>query len=336
MLINQLKTKLLAILLVIATLLSSITFMPIKANAYSNSKSIVDLSDYNKMLKVDTSTMTFYYVISIKDEDINISTPYNTAVLYGIELKKNSNNGLTIPATVKYKDNNGEQYICRVTAIAGGIKNSKTNYKLQGKLDFSKAIYCTKVDSYAFALSSLKAKTGFLITSLNLGNVTKIGQLAFAGNSHLTSVTMNKVTTLYDGAFYECSRLKTIYMPKVTFIDRQVFSGCTNLRIVTFASNTKISKIGQKAFYECNSLYLIRLKNANGTYTNNKLPKVNTIDEYAIMGSFKSISLNTSKVNAYAFSYCRNLTKVTNSNKKCKYDANAFAYTPYGTKNKRK
>lgn len=72
--------------------------------------------------------------------------------------------------------------------------------------------------------------------------------VTFASGSSLTSINRGTVQGKdyrYDyGAFEECTALKSIIIPsQVTLIDRLSFKKCTSLESVTFASNSKLTRI---------------------------------------------------------------------------------------------
>lgn len=86
------------------------------------------------------------------------------------------------------------------------------------------------------------------------GNVTSIGNYAFAFCDYLTSITIpNSVTTIGNYAFWGCSALKNTIIPVgVTAIKNSTFSGCSSLANITIPNT--VTSIESSAFYECSSL----------------------------------------------------------------------------------
>ena len=110
--------------------------------------------------------------------------------------------------------------------------------------------------------------------------VTEIKDRAFFGRTDLTSVVIpNGVTRIGEKAFYNCTKLSYIIIPdSVTEIGHSAFEDCINLVSVTIPKNlteicdrtfwgcrkltsliipdgmTKLTRIGEKAFYLCDKL----------------------------------------------------------------------------------
>lgn len=117
------------------------------------------------------------------------------------------------------------------------------------------------------------------ITFHENGQLTEIGQFAFA-NCPMTSITIpSSVEVIADDAFYNCndlttvniaanSRLKTIgarafwicgmtsiTLPKsVTEIKADAFNGCFKLETVAFEEGSALEEIGANAFHRCDKL----------------------------------------------------------------------------------
>ena len=86
------------------------------------------------------------------------------------------------------------------------------------------------------------------------GEVTTIGNYAFANYDSLTSVTIpDSVTTIGEEAFYDCDSLTSITIgDSVTTIGEMAFWGCSSLTSVTIPDS--VTEIGYQAFSGCTSL----------------------------------------------------------------------------------
>ena len=122
-----------------------------------------------------------------------------------------------------------------------------SNYYFDGKgiLTFDGNV--TFVGDYAFAeCSNLKSIT-------IPDRVTKIGEKAFRECSNLASVTLGKRVSDISGAFYGCSSLTSVTIPdKVTSIRSETFKYCSSLTNITIPD--KVTSIGKEAFYGCSNL----------------------------------------------------------------------------------
>ena len=86
------------------------------------------------------------------------------------------------------------------------------------------------------------------------GDVTMIGDDAFAERTSLTSVTIpDSVTLIGNGAFSSCTSLTSVLIPdSVTTIGNYAFCYCTSLTSVTIGDS--VTTIGNEAFLYCKSL----------------------------------------------------------------------------------
>ena len=158
----------------------------------------------------------------------------------------------------------------------------------------------------------------YLIT-VNLPNVTSIGNYAFSGCSNSTSIDLPNVTSIGDYAFFCCTSLTSIDLPNVTSIGDSAFSGCSNLTSIDLPN---APSIGDNTFYDCTSL------------TSIDLPNVTSIGGYAFYDctSLTSIDLpNVTSIGGYAFNRCTSLTKIiigTDSDMCTLKSTNTFDNTP--------
>lgn len=113
------------------------------------------------------------------------------------------------------------------------------------------------------------------LASVDLNNVTRIGNSVFSGCSSLTSIDLHNITSIGRYAFWNCSKLTSVALPddsvsledsifdgctgltsidlkKATTIPNYTFSGCTGLTSVTIPEN--VTSVGGAAFYKCSNL----------------------------------------------------------------------------------
>ena len=90
------------------------------------------------------------------------------------------------------------------------------------------------------------------LTSVNLPNVTSIGNNAFISCYSLKSINLPNVTSLGDTVFSACYSLKELIMPKVSSVGANEFNSCYNLRSLTVAEGCNFN--GNQFTY-CPALY---------------------------------------------------------------------------------
>lgn len=97
-------------------------------------------------------------------------------------------------------------------------------------------------------------KQCFCLASISLPKATTIGKQAFYNCTKLTTINLPKATTIEYNTFNNCYSLATIDLPAATEIGANAFSACTDL---TTASLPKAAKIGASTFIYCSSLTTI-------------------------------------------------------------------------------
>ena len=164
-------------------------------------------------------------------------------------------------------------------------------------------------------------------SKLIIGDVTSIGNCAFANCDNLTSIIIpNGVTSIGDYAFKDCSNLTSITIPRsVTSIGSSAFYGCSSLTSITIPNS--VTSIGSSAFYKCSSLTSIIIPDSvtsMGDYafkdcsnlTSITIPRsVTSIGSSAFYGcsSLTSIIIpnGVTSIGSSAFSGCSSLTSIT-------------------------
>ncbi len=157
-----------------------------------------------------------------------------------------------------------------------------------------------------------------LLQSINLNNVSVIGDYAFYYSTSLTSIILGPtVSTIGVQAFYNCTNLTSINLPSsLTSIGTNIFQGCTGLTSVTIdAENTSFITIGNALFSYDGSILYSYYDYVSTSYT---IPdSVTTINEYAFASNtaIQSITMNNVvTIGNAVFQDCTNLSSITLSN----------------------
>lgn len=173
--------------------------------------------------------------------------------------------------------------------LNAGVEESSVNLTLKG---------ITKISTNAF-YDSDTAKYGYGLKTLNLPDVTTVGNKGLSNCDNLTSVSLPNVTTIEKNAFYDSDNLTSVSLPNATTVGEYAFGNCDNL---TSASLPNVTTVGKYAFYYC------------GKLTSVEIPKVTTIETYtfAYCGSLASVSLpNVTTIESVAFYKCTQLATVS-------------------------
>lgn len=188
-------------------------------------------------------------------------------------------------------------------------------YGMKVDIDYSD----TGIETDTVAPSTLLAETDALQngTQLVIGNITKIGDMAFKGCTRLTNIVLsNGVTSIGNSAFSNCTDLKSITLSdSVTSIGNSAFSHCTDLETVTIPNS--VTSIGSYAFYYCNSLNSITIPE-----------RVTSIDErvFAYCTNLKNVIIpdGVTLIGNSAFGHCTCLTSITIPNSVTSIKGHAF------------
>jgi len=146
-----------------------------------------------------------------------------------------------------------------------------------------------------------------ILTSVVLPNtITKIGEDAFSSCPLLKTVTLStSLREIADYTFVGCRSLKEIEIPaSVTKIGNFAFNGCTTLTSVTFAEDSTLSEIGDRAFAACYGL------------VNMVLPSdLTAIGSYTFMDCYMLEAINipskVEKIGSFAFNGCIKIGQIT-------------------------
>ncbi len=166
-------------------------------------------------------------------------------------------------------------------------------------------------------------------TTIDGVNIVKISNFAFQNQSSLKSIVIpNEIIDIGISAFENCNNLVEVNFPeKLQYIRRDAFKNCALKEIKIFSD---VEKIGDYAFWGCNSLEFIEVNKDNSKFSSvdgvlfNKektkliqYPVGNNRTEYQIPNGIVEIG-------NWAFNNCHNLTNIILPNSVKKINANAF------------
>ena len=187
-------------------------------------------------------------------------------------------------------------------------------------LDFNEAM--TKISDEAF----MNTKCFDASKTLNLKNVTEIGEKAFL-NSSITKIDFNKVKKIGANAFENSKLFGELDFKQVETIEDGAFKNC---KYLTKTINGNISKIGKQSFYECSLLESVNLSNPDlkeigdqAFYKCIALSKIN-LESVETFGtsSFEECKLldninlkNAVNIKARAFRECKGLQNIVEFSK---------------------
>ena len=160
-------------------------------------------------------------------------------------------------------------------------------------------------------------------------NVTKIGDSAFYDCTSLTSITIpDSVTEIGDRAFVCCTDLTSIIIPdSVIRIGHFAFSDCIGLTSITIPDS--VTDIGNAVFAGCTDLTEIIVAGNNPKYHSAGNCLIETQSKKLIAGCKTSkipADGSVTKIGAYAFDGCTDLTSITIPDSITKIDEYAFLF----------
>ena len=196
-------------------------------------------------------------------------------------------------------------------------------------LDFNEAM--TKISDEAF----MNTKCFDASKTLNLKNVTEIGEKAFL-NSSITKIDFNNVKKIGANAFENSKLFGELDFKNVEQIEDSAFKHCNYL---TKTINGNISKIGKQAFYECSLLESVNLSNPDlkeigdeAFYQCKKLEKINLewvetfgTSSFEQCKSLDNINLkNAVNIKARAFKDCTGMQNISEFQREVRVENHAF------------
>lgn len=135
--------------------------------------------------------------------------------------------------------------------------------------------------------------------------VTRIGDYAFDQHREITSVSFpNTLEYMSFCSFRWCSGLTSVTIPaSLKEFSSSNFSECINLESVTIANGSKLTKVGEAAFYNCNKLPSISLPSTVKELGTNAFYRCSSLTSFTIPSSVETIRHD-------AFYGCSSLTSI--------------------------
>lgn len=152
-------------------------------------------------------------------------------------------------------------------------------------------------------------------------NVVELGEGVFSHCSYLQTINISaesqlKVINKY--VFSCCYRLQNIVLPEtIENIDEGAFVSCRSLKEINLPS--KLSSLGEEAFYECDSLESIKIPSNIDTIQGYTFAKCYSLKEIELSENIKTIG-------DCAFSFCDDLQEIKLLYKLEEIGKNAFVY----------
>ena len=149
------------------------------------------------------------------------------------------------------------------------------------------------------------------ITKITITGISSIGQKAFQNMKALKTIEFGDVTEIGAGAFYNTG-IENITIPKsVKTIKKNAFTQNLQLKTVTFAADSQLETIEEKAFKNCPEITQIVLPDSL------KITERKVFEGCEKMATI-SIGTNLEQLGSQIFSKCESLTTITikdNNNK---------------------
>lgn len=291
------KTKrILAIVLILATLMLNCSSIAFAANATQPLKSM-DILGGGVVYRYDSSTKTV--VISKEMSGNGCTFNYAESPFYGSDIE-----------TVVINDG----VIELTRALFYGAKKLKS-ISLSNSVTFigtSTFEGCTSLTDITIPNSVTAIDYNAFKGCRSLRNITiptsveKIGNYAFFQCSNLTNLTITagtKLTTIPHGAFQECTYLKQVSLAEgIKALEGRVFEDCRYLANISLPDS--ITDIGAGAFRNCINLKTVKLPKDLERITESMFSGCAVLNNINIPNSLRTIG-------ASAFSGCKQLTDIT-------------------------
>lgn len=158
------------------------------------------------------------------------------------------------------------------------------------------------------------------VTSVTiLEGTTTINSYAFQGLQSLTRVTIpNSVKEIHRYAFDGCTGLSDISIPNsVTTIGESAFKNCTGFTSISIPNS--VTSIGESAFEGCSALVNVNIPNNLKEIENNTFCDCKSISNIVVPNS-------VTRIGNYAFSNCKSLEQITMGNGVTVVGVYAFYY----------
>lgn len=86
---------------------------------------------------------------------------------------------------------------------------------------------------------------------IDLGDATRIIELAFQGRTGITGITGKHVTSPSNNMFRNCTGLKEVHLPRISTATQSGFGGCTSIKLLYLPS---VNGVNTYAFSGCTAL----------------------------------------------------------------------------------
>ena len=218
---------------------------------------------------IDAITRKEQYLAKAVDSSLTVPKPITRQELF---LAKLAGEDVTTPKPITRE----EMYLDKIVTSPGGGGSGGEDTE--------------EVD----IIASLLAKN---TVHLSNNKATSVVDSFFRGNTVLESVDLPEVTTIGNEAFYDCTNLKNVNMPKLTKVNMDSFRNCDSLTDLSLPS---LTNLGQQGFYSCNNL------------TNLFIPNILTVNTHGFMNctSLEIIDLGLANLVYNFCSYCTKLKAI--------------------------